>query len=73
VERHVTEAFHDFAGLSRLVTPSEPRVTCPCCGAHVIVSLRVSDRMFMACPVCELRWAEDNPVRHDSFTPRARE
>ncbi len=69
----VTQAPHDFADLSRLVTPVEPRVPCPCCGAHVIASLRVNDRIFLACPVCELRWAEDSPLRHDSFTPRARQ
>jgi hypothetical protein len=61
----VTGAPDHFADPSHLVTPPEPRIPCPCCGAHVLVARRVSDRAFMVCPVCDLRWIEDNFVTPD--------
>jgi hypothetical protein len=64
---------HYFAEASRQVSLAEPRIPCPRCGAHVIVSLRVVDRLFMSCPVCELRWAEDNPLHHHAAVSSARE
>jgi hypothetical protein len=55
----VTAGASHFADLSRPFTLAEPRVACPCCGAHLIVALRVAERVVMACPVCEWRSAED--------------
>jgi len=69
----VTGASDNFADPSHLVTPPEPRVACPRCGAHVLVTLRVTDRIFMSCPVCELRWIEDHLLKSGIQRPTARE
>jgi hypothetical protein len=47
----------DFASPSRSLSLAEPRIACPRCGAHVL-ALRLAERIFMDCPVCELRWSE---------------
>jgi hypothetical protein len=61
----------DFAGPSPSLSLAEPRIACPRCGAHVL-ALRVAERIFMECPVCELRWSEQIPAhRSDKRTTSA--
>jgi hypothetical protein len=61
----------DFAAPSRSLSLAEPRIACPRCGAHVL-ALRLAERIFMECPVCELRWSEKIPAhRSDKRTTSA--